>query len=312
MYAKAIGRSMWNTMDKNEEITLELFLENKCNNKCIFCYYTDKELAAKKYLSLEEIKGRIKQIRKETDSIVFNGGEPTLRKDLPDVIKYAKSQGFKKIKLLSNGRLLYYKSYCKKLINSGITDFIISIQSSIPRIHDLLSQVNGSFSQTIKAIKNLKSLKATVIPSTVISKFNYKDIPELTTLLISLKVPEINFCFVRPTGRAYENKADLLIKIEDLKPCLEQVLDICNDDNTKVFFDGYPFCTLPKRFHNHLLKAYQKENIPESIKTHLINRFDLTRKKQGFCAECIMNKKCVGPWKEYLEIFGSKEFKPIK
>jgi hypothetical protein len=46
--------------------------------------------------------------------------------------------------------------------------------------------------------------------------------------------------------------------------------------------------------------------------TYSEQRKAILRKKANFCKICIYDSLCEGPWKSYAEIYGFKEFKPIK
>jgi len=96
----------------------------KCNLKCKYCYLPNSGLDD---LTTEEIKGMINNSKHNV--ICFSGGEPTIREDLSELIKYAKSKG-KQVSMLSNCIKLKNKDYVKKLKNSGIDCVVFSFNSS--------------------------------------------------------------------------------------------------------------------------------------------------------------------------------------
>ena len=89
---------------------LRLAVNEKCNLRCIYCMPEEGIGLLKEdlYLSQLEIK-RILYLFSQMgiSKIRFTGGEPLLRKDIPELISYAKNQcEIDKIYLTTNGILL--------------------------------------------------------------------------------------------------------------------------------------------------------------------------------------------------------------
>jgi len=96
----------------------------KCNLKCKYCYLPSFGLED---LTTQEIKEMINNSKHNV--ICFSGGEPTVREDLTELIKYAKSKG-KQVSMLSNCIKLKDKNYVKQLKNCGIDCVVFSFNSS--------------------------------------------------------------------------------------------------------------------------------------------------------------------------------------
>ncbi|MCD6226336.1 MAG: radical SAM protein, partial [Candidatus Aenigmarchaeota archaeon] len=147
-------------------------LGNKCNEKCLFCtvaYDNEKEL------SHEEVKEKINFIKKNGGtSITFTGGEPTIRNDLPELIKYAKSLGFY-TELQTNGIRLANKELANKIIKSGVNAILFSFHSHKREVFDKLTGLEGSFEKTIEGIKNIGD-RTEIHISHVINSLNYRDL----------------------------------------------------------------------------------------------------------------------------------------
>lgn len=97
---------------------------NRCNLKCPFCF---AHAGAAGYVyepSTEELKAVINRFALnkpvKPPGIQFSGGEPTLRKDLPELIAYAKEKGIHHIEVNTNGvRLAKSVGYCMELWDAG-------------------------------------------------------------------------------------------------------------------------------------------------------------------------------------------------
>ena len=61
-----------------------------CNQKCVHCYAAGQVYAEEQELSTEEWKKVIDKCREVCiPQLTFTGGEPTMRDDLPELIRYA-------------------------------------------------------------------------------------------------------------------------------------------------------------------------------------------------------------------------------
>lgn len=291
---------------------LDLKTGFECNNNCRFCVQAHKKSYGNR--STSELMAELKEGRKECDSVVFTGGEITIRRDLLKLIAYAKSIGYKQIQLQSNARILSYKKYCIDVINAGATEFSPALHGHTAELHDFLTRAPGSFEQTTKAIKNLKELGQLVITNSVVVKPNYKHLPELAQLLVDLGVDQFQMAFMHAVGHAWTNIEEMMPKVSEAAPYIHKALQIGIDNNVKVMAEAMPFCVM-KGYED-----YVSENFipPTQIRdvTGVEEKFEERRvqgkRKFEKCKECKYYKICEGPWKEYPDMFGDEEFQPVK
>lgn len=85
--------------------------------------------------------------------VCFTGGEPTLRDDLVDLVRYAEGLGMVS-GLLSDGRRLADFAYLDGLLRAGLDHLQITLISHRPEVHDRLSGRPGSWEKTIAGLKN--------------------------------------------------------------------------------------------------------------------------------------------------------------
>src|ERR1700733_14485855 len=82
------------------------YTTHKCNLDCTYCTQKEPDVFSDE-LSTEQTLRLLRIIRRETDSIVFTGGEPTLRPDLEELLAAARHKmGFRSVMLITNGTLL--------------------------------------------------------------------------------------------------------------------------------------------------------------------------------------------------------------
>jgi molybdenum cofactor biosynthesis enzyme MoaA len=284
-----------------------------CNNNCIFCVQAHNKYKGNR--PIEELKKDLDESRKRCDAIVFTGGEVTIRKDLFELIEYAKNLNYKTIQIQSNHRMLSNLDFCKKIIVAGANEFVPAVHGPTAEVHDGLTNAPGSFYQSVKAIQNLKKLNQRVIVNSVVTKSNYKHLPATAKLFVKLNVDLFQFAFVHPMGNAYKNFEEVVPKISLAAPYIHKGLQVGIDNGVRCFAEAMPFCMM-KGYEKNISEKY----IPDTeIKTGLDfdENFTKTRQAEGKakflqCKECKYDYVCEGPWREYPEKYGSEEFKAVK
>ena len=191
----------------------EVAVTYRCNFACSFCYAginCTREIVQKD-LSTDEIKRILHKIRHQAQvpSVSFTGGEPTLRKDLPDLIRYAKGLDMR-VNLISNGYLID-KKLVKKLKKAGLDSAQLSIEGATAATHDAITGVKGSFDQLLKAVAFLQEEKIWVHTNTTLSAENQHEASILPKFLKKeLKVDRFSMNLIIPTGSAKEHKKILI------------------------------------------------------------------------------------------------------
>lgn len=121
-----------------------------CNQQCMHCYAANQNYAETQELTTEEWK-KVIDICKENciPQITFTGGEPTIRKDLVELIKYA---SWFITRLNTNGVLLT-KKLCKELYEASLDSVQVTLYSNDKEIHNKLVGADN-FDKTVQGIKN--------------------------------------------------------------------------------------------------------------------------------------------------------------
>jgi MoaA/NifB/PqqE/SkfB family radical SAM enzyme len=101
------------------------YVTHKCNLDCSYCTQKEPDVFSKE-LSTAETMRLLRRIRKETDSIVITGGEPTLRPDIEELVEWARFEcKFRSLLLITNGTLLDRKPR----IMSAVTGLVVSLDA---------------------------------------------------------------------------------------------------------------------------------------------------------------------------------------
>jgi MoaA/NifB/PqqE/SkfB family radical SAM enzyme len=198
----------------------------RCNNFCKFCVQGDKRVG----LPSKELSVIVQALqdgaRTGAKGLVLTGGEPTLHRDLLEIVRRAKALGYQAIQIQSNGRLFCYDKLCRSLIAAGATEFSPALHGSRAEIHDFLTGAPGSFLETVAGIRNLKKLGPRIMTNTVITKPNYRDLPAIARLLVALGVDQYQFAYMHLTGRAGEHKTWLAARKHLIEPYVKKGLDV--------------------------------------------------------------------------------------
>jgi len=175
----------------------------KCNLRCIHCY---AEASSAKNWAQALPRNIIEKAIDDAanlgcKSLQFTGGEPTLRRDLKELILHAKDRCFETIEIFTNGTNLDEPmiSFCAK---NGV-HIAMSIYSYCAEKHDRITGVPGSFDRTINSLKLILAYNIPVRCEVVAMKQNEDDLDATTFFLSKLGVCTRSPDPVRPTGRGY-------------------------------------------------------------------------------------------------------------
>jgi MoaA/NifB/PqqE/SkfB family radical SAM enzyme len=83
------------------------YTTHKCNLECSYCTQKEPDVFSQELPTAETVK-LLRIIRRETDSILFTGGEPLLRPDIQELAAAARQEvKFRSVLLVTNGTLLH-------------------------------------------------------------------------------------------------------------------------------------------------------------------------------------------------------------
>ncbi|MBL7069705.1 MAG: radical SAM protein [Candidatus Omnitrophica bacterium] len=132
-------------------------LTYRCNLKCRHCYVVppkDEERGTKE-LTTKEVFLILDQLAAAGClNLGFTGGEPFLRNDIFDILRYAKTKGFNII-VLTNGTLITPKK-ADSLKELGLNKIDISFHASDKEIFDWFTKTPGTYKKVLNAVKLLR------------------------------------------------------------------------------------------------------------------------------------------------------------
>ncbi len=301
-----------------------IILGYQCNNNCRFCYCHGKE---KRYspMSTEQVKKELRSGRERgSDYVDFLGGEPTIRKDLVELISYAREIGFREIAITSNGKMLAYKDYAEKLVEAGLNNIILSLHGHNAKTHNILVRDKRGFQLFKKGIQNIVGIDPSIYIcfNTVVNKINLETlhkIPGTGNSLVDKQIDGIEFIFPHPKGNAWNNFEKIVPRLDEVNEPVRKAIKAAEKEGYPHIQGRYiPYCHM-KGVEEYVSETEAKEK--DFKEQHVGPEFqnlevEKTReadgkKKSKRCRKCKYNPVCEGVWKEYVEKRGLDELKPI-
>ena len=244
----------------------------RCNLRCVHCYAQSKDIEYEDELTTEQGKELIDDLAEfGSPVILFSGGEPTMRKDLPELAEYAKSKGMRAV-ISTNGTLIDEKM-AKVLKKIGLSYVGISLDG-IRETNDRFRGIPGAFDAAMDGLRNCRKEDIKVGLRFTINKKNVKDIPAIFDLIEEEGIPRVCFYHLVYAGRGTKLVEDDLTH-EESRAALDLIMD-----RTKALHDkGMPVEVLTVDNHcdgPYVYLRLLKEN-PERAK----EVYDLLMMNQG-------------------------------
>lgn len=166
----------------NRPYHVQWLITRKCNYRCKGCNVWQDQDANE--LSTEQIKRGLDILKKlDVVDIVFSGGNPLLRDDIDEILRYA-SRSFVTT-VYDNGSMAVEKIEALRHV-----DFVaISLDTMDPAKCDYAKGVKGSWDKAMQAIETLSRENVSVSVSPTISQFNMHEIVDLTKHFLKNGVP---------------------------------------------------------------------------------------------------------------------------
>jgi len=207
----------------------------ECNLRCKHCYY-DASAPLADELSTEQAYALIDDIANtfgDNVRVTLGGGEPLMRKDLFEIIKYGKESGVSLV-LASNGVLLT-EDVAARLKNAGIEEVIIAIDGT-QKTHDTI-RGNGIFEKTVKGARACKVAGLDLVIDPCIMKQNESETAKIIDISENLGARQCRIFHYIAMGRGKEEIPDA--ELDSVKYA-QNVMQLYEEQNRR---SGIEICT---------------------------------------------------------------------
>ena len=290
-------------------INFDLKIGFRCNNNCKHCVVANKR--STKDLSFSELQSIVSTI--PGGSVVqITGGEPTCYSILPSILEECKKKNLYTV-IQTNGTGFSDNDFLKEC--APYLDHVhLAIHSCIPEIHDKIVEASGMWNKTIQGLENILDQGIEFTTQTVLSQYNISSLYD-TFSFIQKKKPDTRMSMTYPhlMGNAYTNREEVAFRYSDYKDVIQKTL---REFHTHLFVESIPYCYL----HPYVdqVESLEKDILDPSYSRIGVDKSDGSsckdydtlnlqdHRKGPRCKECIYNNRCIGVWKEYIELYRNK------
>ena len=205
----------------------------RCNLKCVHCYAHATEEAVSDELTTAEGKALIDDLAAfGVPVLLLSGGEPLVRKDLPELAEYAVQKGMRAV-ISTNGTLIT-PQMAQTLKAIGLSYVGISLDG-MESINDEFRGITGAFKSAMKGIQNCQDAGIKVGLRFTINKANATEVPKIFDLLEEKQIPRVCFYHLVYAGRGSKMVEEDLTHAEARK-----VVDLIMDRTKDLHDRGIP------------------------------------------------------------------------
>jgi hypothetical protein len=219
---------------KSHTVLAIIDVTNRCNLRCPVCFANAAASGIVYEPTQEEIRGMLENLRRNdpvpATALQFSGGEPTVRKDLPDLVRMAKEVGFKHVEVNTNGVVLSQSvDFAKALADAGVSTIYLQFDGLTSEVYKF-TRGKDLLDVKMKALENCRKagLDSVVLVVTLIKGVNDHQIGDIIKfatenfdIIRCINVQPVSIC-----GRIPEKEREKMrITIPDFMKLCEQQTD---------------------------------------------------------------------------------------
>ncbi|HOD28223.1 MAG TPA: 12,18-didecarboxysiroheme deacetylase [Syntrophales bacterium] len=208
-------------------------ITRRCNLRCIHCYSSSRDIEYRDELSTAEGRALIDDLADfGAPVILFSGGEPLMRPDLPELVHHAAARGVRAV-ISTNGTRIT-EAFAAQYRDLGLSYVGVSLDGLEPT-HDRFRGRAGAFAEAIRGIRICREAGIKVGVRFTMNRLNVRDIPAIFDLLEAEDIPRACFYHLVYSGRGSK------LMEEDLSHAGSRAaLDLIMDRTRALFEKGSP------------------------------------------------------------------------
>lgn len=313
---------------------IDVNIGRRCNLRCVFCLDGKLESKKRHWVSLERARVELRQgFEQGCRAMGLLGGEPTAYPHLFELLDFARTLGYQRMSLYTNGLKLGDPTLCDRLVEAGVTRIGISIHSHDAELEDRLTGRPGSFRDKLAGARRLVAhqrrgrLPDGLAVNPVITRVNLPHLLTIFRFFVGLGVRDLRFNFVRAIGRA-EGSRELTPRYRDAARAGVQLI-VENESGRRhhLSFGDFPFCVWPwevlgsevlrKRYIGEFHDLVTDVSLFGDQRTEdgELDRFNWADRRRArlklkfpACEGCAFFDECEGVYRCYVDIYGDGEF----
>lgn len=255
----------------------------KCNNRCTFCATGTRTQVDGNFDRQRELL--VKYRRTGVRLLDIDGGEPTLNPNLLPLVRFARTIGYERVNVTTNGRMSSYPEFASQLTRSGVTSVLVSIHGPDATTHAQNVGVAEAFDQTCAGARNLVSAAPAGVEigaNITLTKSNHGKLAKVGELVLSLGMRLLNVQFLTPFGRATRSVCpDTQAAADEVKRVIDEL-----SPRLTVQVINLPFCFMPG-YERYLAGDMLKlERHMLFVNNDEVNLFEYLRERRSYQPVC--------------------------
>ena len=181
--------------------TIAWEITRACAFACVHCRANAQHQRDPNELTPEEGFRLIERFKAFGNPIlIFTGGDPMMRPDLFDLIRYATEKGLR-CSLTPTATALPTPERLQRAKDAGVRRIALSLDAPTPQVHDAFRQVPGAWERTMKILHNAQSVGLSAQVNTTVTRHNLNLLPEMVKFVEEVGAVQWSVFFLVPTGR---------------------------------------------------------------------------------------------------------------
>jgi pyrroloquinoline quinone biosynthesis protein E len=222
--------------------SVHLDVTNRCNllGKCKHCYGGKYFLSRlRDQLTQQRIRLLVAEMEKMgVEECWLSGGEPLLRRDLPEIISLFKDKAVRLKSVFTNGTVHRLDVVERLLKDSPATSFLVSLDGHSASAHEMMRGV-GTFSSAMKFVRFARHSGVAVGVNTMVTKYNVDSLIPMLSMIKSIGASQWRLAIPRLQGEA-GNNLDIYADFSDVCMAFEQIIKhmLCHQDDIHISVDS--------------------------------------------------------------------------
>lgn len=265
---------------------LMLRLMSRCNEKCLFCM-VEEEIEKSDDVDYEEAVSRIEAQPPET-RIEFFGGEPTIYPRFLPLLRLARARGHS-CSIATNCRAFHSEKFTRAVAELDPSQIYIrtSLYGDTAELHDYYTATPGSFTQTLRGVRNVVEAGFRCQVNLVIMEKNFDRLSGMTELVHSLGVPRIKYGNLVEISTCRPHA----VRLSLVRPHLAEAIALAERLGLTVTVEKTPVCAASGRID---LMSAERD----------LGQWARAYDDEGECRGCLVRSWCDGFDPDYVRLFG--------
>ena len=300
-----------------QEVESHIVFGYKCNHYCRHCVVQVKRARSDRehtgdFSKDEAVKAIKIAIENGATKIVFTGGEPTLRDDLPDLISYSLESGCS-VQIQTNGSMT---GKIKEICDRGTgykskLEFMIPLHSANAEKHDYICRCKNGFHQAIDSLNYIAGEDFKIIGKIVLTKYT-DSLVNICKIYEEIGVSSIIIAYPHCVSFPVDMIREIDLRKEDTQRIFSEFYK--NEFSIPIILQAFPRCFVGE-YPQVVIQEEQEDFLALEIVEHQLRADNgklwhvfrkLDKRKFSHCASCEHNSNCEGIWKDYLKAYENK------